>query len=183
MATPTEYRPEWRGIFEGWSKQWVSKHHWKVRHHCPTFEDAVQQCGLVFAYCNKYYVGKVDNPAWFMALFKTAVSNTWIKLAKRDSRTRDLGVLVADFDMLRQHETTLPTGDLVLAAASASPDLLKIIQFLAEAPPAALAVVFADDDRDKINKRLRRFCKLPHQGNYIQQLRAIFKGEEPVGHV
>lgn len=80
------FAPHWDGEIEGYAKRWVAQHHWRVRRLCAEREDSLAECMVVFAKVARVYAGKVDNPRWFMALFKKALANYWIQLARHDTR-------------------------------------------------------------------------------------------------
>jgi hypothetical protein len=82
--------PSWNGAFEQWSYKWVNANYWRVAHVHGSKEDSLQECALVFARCRQHYYDKVDNHAWFMALYKRAIANEWHTHSIRDSRNRAL---------------------------------------------------------------------------------------------
>jgi hypothetical protein len=89
LNKPT-YTPEWNETFQRWAKHYVDKHFWRVKHVYITKDDALQECAVVFARCARNYTGKIDNPAWFMSIYKVAIVNEWNKASLVDQNHRDI---------------------------------------------------------------------------------------------
>ena len=138
----------WNGTFELTARRFVRANQWRVRHMLPTEEDSMQRAGQVFATCYESYIrgGKVDNPAWFMALFKTSLANKWNTIAESDKRRREteaeisstveeglmetqspdsnLGPLSCDLWSLGQDSEVLRAGKALLAAGKETMDII-----------------------------------------------------------
>ena len=166
---------EWGGVFEQWARRWVSKNHWRVAHTIGDREDCLQECALIFTRCLNRYKTKVDNPAWFMALFKVAVANTWILLSKRDTRARpvsqDWGVLDARGDP-SDSNVAFNDGPLLAALHEASDEVRTVLETIANAPAEALGMMFGKTAA-KTNIRLRRMCNLPGRPDIVGELRSL----------
>jgi hypothetical protein len=65
---------QWEGPFEGWAHKFVAKNFWRIE-PLMAYEDALQECALLFFHIRNHYRDKVDNPAWLMSLYKTSVNN------------------------------------------------------------------------------------------------------------
>ncbi len=96
-----KWRPQWTGPYENYARHWVRKQYWRVRHVCPTRDDAISECALVYAKCVDRYInnseqnakegyGVVNNHAWFMALFKQSIYYRWIRLQWNDEAMRSI---------------------------------------------------------------------------------------------
>ncbi len=90
--------PAWGGPFEKWARNYVNKNHWRAAHVFGSEEDSLQECAAVFARCLRTYQGKVDNPAWFMSLFKISVINEWNTVSIKDAHQREMYDADADAD-------------------------------------------------------------------------------------
>lgn len=171
----------WKGAFENWARKWVSTNFWRVRHYFPSEEDALQQCAMLHAYCIEKYAHKVDNAAWMMALFKLAVQTEWHTYARKDQRLRDTTCLIDPeaYDYLLEQQTDYSSGPLAAAFAKGSEELKQVILILLAAPsemvdmifPAALRRTAADHER--INRRLRRLCRIKTEVDVLSELRAL----------
>jgi len=84
------FTPQWR-IVERYAQRWAATKHWRVKLICDDVDDALGECMFVYAKCARIYTGKVDNPAWFMALYKRALANYWVYL-QRHNRYRARGL-------------------------------------------------------------------------------------------
>lgn len=72
---------------QGFIHNWARQNHWKVSYQLPEFEDIVQEGGVVYtSVCNEY--PNIDNPAWFMGMFKTSFCNHMCSFARKDSVRR-----------------------------------------------------------------------------------------------
>lgn len=96
------FEPVWeRSAYEKWTKGFVFKNHWRVKHIFPTQDDAVQECAAIFVICRNKYQNSINrdpdyqgdrlmNDKWFMTLYMRSVSNKWCRFAQWDARERDL---------------------------------------------------------------------------------------------
>lgn len=76
------YWPKWTRELEGYAYNAIRRR-WPRLAPWYEWEDVMQEAYLVFLLCANRYGGAVDNPAWFMALYKTAWSRRLTDLAKR----------------------------------------------------------------------------------------------------
>ena len=182
IARPVYKRPmprfEWKDSpFEGYARKYVKKHFWRVKAVLFTEEDALQQAALVFARCRNAYEGKVDNPAWFMSLFKIALVNEWHSLAVADSATVRCSEMPDGYD-----ETVQPDGPLAAAVAGASNELRTFLRVLGNAPAEFLDILLnypADHadagEADSIyNQRIKRLIGISgSSADIVSEVRAI----------
>lgn len=176
-------RFEWRGAFEGWSRNWVHRNFWRVRELFGSEDDALQECALIFVRCCRAYEGKVDNPAWLMALFKRAVANDWHTFAQKDGRFRSLPLPEPEDEI--DHNP----GVLSAALASGSDELKQFLTVLAEAPAEFLSLLLGDADQiatmssdaaavcaKRFNQRIRRLLGILNPAvDVVSELRAILE--------
>lgn len=79
------YTPQWEGPIAGFTVN-------AIRRVFPSlasryeFEDLLQEARIKFFMCCRAYQGKVDNPAWFMSLYKRALVNHLNTLTERNAR-------------------------------------------------------------------------------------------------
>ena len=75
------FYPRFTNAFEGHAHNVVRKMYPRLmlEHE---FDDLLQEAWVVFLHCRSRYAGKVDNPAWFMALFSRALHNRFIDLQR-----------------------------------------------------------------------------------------------------
>lgn len=167
-------RPEfkWEGVFEGWARNWVRKHFWRVREHfCNDQEDALQECAWLFVACVDRYGSYVDEPKWMMALFKRIVWAHWHDLAKHATAHRNipaqLGERLTDADM------TFSLGPLQANLQSCSAEVKQFLRVMAEAPAEFLQLIFRDDgDLAKLNRRARRLLGIKNPAvDIVSELR------------
>ena len=64
----------WEGSIEAYSRNTVSKNIWRFR-GVYEFNDLMGEAYLVFEKVRCKYANKVDNPKWFMSLYKSALAN------------------------------------------------------------------------------------------------------------
>lgn len=78
--------PEWKGVFEGYATNYVTKNGWKVSRLMDR-DDALQEAHLVFLRCVSRY--QVEDPKHFMALYKRMLSTHFIDTAKDATEIRE----------------------------------------------------------------------------------------------
>jgi hypothetical protein len=144
--TRPQYQPLWQGPFEAWSRQFVAKNHWRVAALCE-FDDAVQECAVVFARCAKLYYGKVDNAAWFMALYKAAVVNYFNTLAKKNKKAAESSK-TAPPRYADGEAVDWSSGPLLALLNQASVELREVLIVIAAAPSELLTLMLAGSKSD-----------------------------------
>jgi hypothetical protein len=159
--------PHWTGVFEQWSHQWVIKNYWRVKHVHGSHEDSLQEAAVVFARCVKAYSGRVDNPAWFMALYKRAVINEWHRHSVRDTKVRDLAT-----DFLDDEESALQVeamdmasthwGEITAHLKGCGGELLDALANIAMAPAELVSMLARGDRRDLVD-----FLDLDHHNPFV----------------
>lgn len=167
-SLPPPYRPAWPGTFEKWATGFVKRNHWRVQNYVGGEDDALQECGIVFARCSNKYGDVVDNDAWFMSLYMRAVSNYWCRLAERDGQVRQLtpfsvddNVPEHDIDRVQYWQTVravvVNEGPFRVTLVEASRELSHFMRSIIRAPTDVLEFVLAPHpDKDAVNARLNR---------------------------
>jgi hypothetical protein len=166
--------PAWSGVFELYSKNWVRKHFWRVKHCIPTQEDALQECGVVFARCVRSYVKarRVNNHAWFMSLYQRALANQWNSFSVKDSQRRELLLnFVSQYDLFEEgsneeHRTaealdaaSTNWGPMLGQLRSSAGELFGVLSTLANAPNDTLAALFSGCSPDRQRTRISKLKK------------------------
>jgi hypothetical protein len=184
---------QWTGAYENWAKAWVRRHFWQVETTFVTQQDAVQQCAVVFSRCLQRYGDKVDNEAWFMALFKRAVIHHWITHSRRASNRRPIwfpeGTKVHPSQRFNREPLLKPCSPaddatLVEIWESASPELQKGLELLSGASQRVLDIIL-DDARssEQIDRRWKRFAHIRSERNIVAELRALLRSPNDNGHL
>jgi hypothetical protein len=133
------YQPQWRGVFENYARQFAHDNHWRVRNIVGGLDDAVQECAVVFCHCCKLYGDAVDNPAWFMALFKRSLANRFVSLARAEERYCRF---IAQQQPLDEIEPA--TAPFVAKLAGMSRELQQVLQAIGTAPRQLLQLLLPD---------------------------------------
>lgn len=178
---PRTIRFDWGGAFEGYARGYVRRNFWRVRELCGSEEDALQECALIFVRCKNLYEGKVNNPAWFMALYKKALAMEWITMSAKDSRLRAIPLPepAAGID----HNL----GMLSAAISGGSAELQKFFSVLAGAPAEFLGLMFnkaelvlsedqavAQEASSRLNRRIKRLLGISNAStDILSEMRAI----------
>lgn len=87
------FQPCWVGPIEGYTINAIKRYYPKLQ-AVYEFEDLIQEAYIKFIVCCRSYSnkkgnsarGRVTNPAWFMALYKTALNNHLTGLVQRHGR-------------------------------------------------------------------------------------------------
>jgi len=173
------YIPEWKGVFENWTKAYVAKNAWRVRSHLGDFEDVMQACGEAFADCVRLYAGKVDNPRWFMSLYKQAVITRFIDWAKKDARLRSTQQEFAEEIKETHQDLEYGSAELSAALAEGSGELKQVLSMILNAPSELLGIMLQDaSDAVRWSRRLCRMAKVYKVNeNVVSELRSILTKE------
>lgn len=162
--------PEWTGAVEGWSKRWVRTNFWRVEVTLGSREDALQQCGMIFAKVCRRYETRVDNAAWMMTLYKRALFNHWIILARKETDNKRM-LTDLKIEML-EASVYVPSSRLSLLWRMASPELTKVMQTIGNAPAEVLDILL-DENAKNLNRRWRRHCEITTQCDLVGELRQM----------
>ncbi len=80
-----KFLPQWEGAIQGYAINYIERNGWTVKGPGYDEHDLLQEAWVVFDKVEKAYPAVVD-PPHFMALFKTALRNHFINLAKKKMR-------------------------------------------------------------------------------------------------
>ena len=180
--------PAWKGAFEGYSRRWVHANFWRVRGYFGhDEEEAMQECALIFARClSKYRGSPVNNHAWFMALYKTALANAWVSYARKEARMRPYSLASRLDDVpLSQLPAEEGSGRLSATLAGASAELRHVLGVIATAPREMLEMMFPERGRMNeaahealVERQLVGICRVKRGSPVLQELRQLLEGGE-----
>jgi hypothetical protein len=181
------FEPPWRGVFENWSKEWVRKHYWRVSPWVPSQEDALQECGVLFARCIQRYGDEVVSPKHFMALYKTAVFNRWHSLATGNMEYREVFVDdISEYNVYEESDDVVGPvqndGMLIVAMKELPEHVKEVLNAMMELSDEMLYWVMAPRKRRphepqgvSANRTMRRLYGLSrHQIDLIGIFRELF---------
>lgn len=152
------YRPRWEGPFENYARAFSKRNHWRVKHIHPTEEDAVQECGIVFTKCVNRYFGTVNNPAWFMGLYKVALMNQFNVFAVKDGQRRSVEQdAPADSEWQAQVSVDHNLGPLGHELRAYKDEIREVLTVLANAPRDAIASIMGARSEVGLGRRIRTF--------------------------
>jgi hypothetical protein len=144
---PVEWRPVWCGTFEASARTFARKNLWRINKQFE-YEDAVQECAVVFLRCCRAYEGKVTSGGHFMALYKRALINDFNNLARRNQRFELVDIAVVEA-CRRQPTSELPTALLLSSLGRASAELREVLRVIVEGPAELLKVMFSWPDNGR----------------------------------
>lgn len=171
----TKCWPEWcvwsGSGFERYAFKFCARNHWRVRRYLGDFEDCMQQCACEWVYCRNRYGCVVNNPAWFMALYKLSLYCMFNSYSNRDTAAR--------MALERYAEVPRPTiehshGPFAAALGRASPELKAALTMLADAP-AEIWDIALSGGKDTVAKSraLLRFAGQAVTHDILAELRLL----------
>jgi hypothetical protein len=134
------WRPLWHGPCEAWAKKFVGKNLWRIGRQFD-YDDAVQQCAVTFLKCCRFYKGKVDNDAHFMALFKRAVINDFHTFARHNRQIKQTRAAIVELYNAHSTNIELPDAPLSVAVNQASAELREVFRVIANGPSELVALM------------------------------------------
>ena len=143
------FRPIWPGPIEGHAVN-TARYYYGHLHAWHEFDDLLQEAYIVFIKCKRAYAGTVDNPAWFMALFRNSLRNRFSTLLQHGPRYN----FIEDLESIN----TDAAGDLK------NDGYLRCI--LEDLPPV-LNMMLRLAVRDKVSPQRRRATRR-HMENWLQ---------------
>lgn len=117
------FRPHWSGEIQGYAYN-STRRYWPTLRAWYEWEDLTQEAYLVYMMCDRRYRGRVDNGAWFMALYKSSWHNKLV----------DLVVRVPQYSLGQSAELWEP----------AAPDIVRELWEIYRGLPQELQVVLID---------------------------------------
>ena len=165
---PPDWRPKW-GPHEAWARGFVKTNQWRVD-RLLTYEEAVQECALIYVRCCRFYEGKVDNPKWFMALFKRAVERGFHTFSLLNNRQIEL----CAEDAITRPQIDFSDGPLYAALSKASDELKDVLRVLATAPSELMYLMLDGVELRRSKERdaalSRSLCRLARVANIRSDL-------------
>lgn len=174
------YLPEWEGPIEGWTVNFLAKHHWKVARTMPR-EDAMQEAVVVFLRLRRKYcmrdVDPVTDPPHFMALYKTSWQRHFIDLANADTEDRVCTSMPEDHEGVEREQTGCTDNDGVLAVMvrQAPREVSMVLALFLNAPQELLDLA--------LNSWRNAGRGRPAESTRINQLLGLPSGYDSLGAV
>lgn len=131
-----KYIPVFEGPLEGFAVNYITKNFWRVDSNIFDREDLLQEAHCLFLKMKGMY-RKVDNPKWFMALYKVALINYINKLS--NTKTERFGVEIfmeediSDSHVIGIHKTH-NEGEMLSLLEKAPPEVRAVLSLFLEAP-------------------------------------------------
>ena len=168
------FEPEWRGVFEHWTRSYMRVHHWKIRYQMD-FDDAVQECAVIFAWCLRKTTsrgGRIDNVRWFMRYYQRAVGTWMITQATKDTQRRET---LATLQQERADDRIDPDALVVASLRNdASAELQTVLRAIITAPTQFIRDLLLQPAPDHIwSRRLCRLCGIPVNENIVGELKKL----------
>ena len=125
------YRPQWQTV-ERYAYRFAAANHWRVKHVLDDPEDVLQECAVIFCKLCQIYGDTVDDPRWFMSLYKTALGRYFTSLARINKRRAANLAAAYEAQMIAPlHEEP---SEFYAALATASDELQAVLRVIAVAP-------------------------------------------------
>lgn len=128
----------WEGPINGYAVNYVNANLWRLYNRY-NFDELVNEAFLVYCKVSITYANKVDNPKWFMALYKTALSNRMHDLSKT------INQLVEDCEEPYKGSSLVTSNDgyLEVLLNQAPSEISSVLSLFINAPQELLDLAFS----------------------------------------
>lgn len=140
------YTPEWEGPVEGYTKNFLRANFWRVE-RLMEYGDALSECYCVFLHLQREYFGVVDNPWWFMSLYKTSLWRKFNTLSNRDTAHRNRIVYLEEQEMAEQAEVGA-LAEFISDLENAPEEALALLRVLLDAPLRFVQAVYQCEESE-----------------------------------
>ena len=177
----TNLKVEWLGVFENWSRAYVTKNGWRVSKLMDP-EDALQECALVFAQCQKRYIeaeeGRCDNLAWFMSLYKRCVIYRFNNLSWANTKSPVLHQYANGIPLQKYTENS--HGPALVALSEMSQEAQDVLKKIASAPAEFLQIALAPLSSLEVwSRKLCRLTGAALNSGILREIQSVLtKGED-----
>jgi len=140
--TDKNYRQRFKGPIEGFVVNYIQKHLWRVNRLVDVDDLMVDAQRLYFECFDRYITkGRVDNPKWFMALFKVSFINYFNAISNEVTKQKgirnftELSNEDSDFsldDYIKGFDSNW--GELIIKVAESPPEVKEVLAVLLEMP-------------------------------------------------
>ena len=138
------------------------------------FEDCLQVSAEVFVRCHNLYAEKVDEPKWFMALYKRALSNEFHTLSSQCTEKRTAEFDYAEASVFSRSNVEHEEASFLVALQEASSELKDVFRVVANAPSEFLKVLLQEADDEAWSRRLCRLARTAKvNSSVVAELRAL----------
>lgn len=155
----------------------MKQNFWRVRHVLGDQEDAMSECAVQWCECRKRYGAHVDNPAWFMHLYKMCVMSRFTDLANKNTRRIDV---VTACDMGESQFDGLPDSqaleqlDLSIKLQTVSSELKEVLTILFNAPREAFDGLFSPAaNPQQVFAAIANKCGISKSNVLLDELREV----------
>ena len=124
------FRPSFKGPIEGYLVNSIQKNLWRVD-QVMTREDLYQDGLMIFCLIRQRYAHLVDNPKWFMALYKRALSNHIHDISKVQTKLAQLVELPIDIE---DSTPSMAEAEAIGLLADAPPEVSDVVRLFLHAP-------------------------------------------------
>lgn len=145
--------PAFTGVIEAYTKRFVHSNLWRIQDNLE-FEDMMQESYIVFLNLSRRYCTdetpsekRIDNAAWFMGIYKSALSNRVTDLAYKSSKIRGTSSLSevhpeSESELVETLQGELENeGCLYLALKSLPVEVASVFKMLGEMTPDVRATL------------------------------------------
>lgn len=157
------------GRLRGWTVNHVSRNYWRVESTMER-DDVMQESYLTFLKVKARYAGVVDEPAHFMALYKTAWTRRFTDLANADTarrveissdRSGPDGEARTSVEELTAGETD-NDGRLAVLLRQAPREVMQVVNLFLSCPQEILDLALQSwqGDRRRSDTSSRKVCQL-----------------------
>lgn len=176
------YLPTYEGAISGYVLNFLRRNYWRVAASHER-DDVLQESYEVFLRCAERY-GLMDTPKHFMALYKTAWTNHFHDLARKDSTERS--AVTYGYDTMLTDDEVLSLLDIIpgeldthgylnTLLQEAPRDVATILAFFLNAPPVLL---------QRVSEAWTRSGRRKADGNnMLCELLGFPKGTDLIGKV
>jgi hypothetical protein len=180
---PVAFNPIWPGSpYEMWAKSLTNRYYQRISRVCPSKEDVLAECAVVFVECKNKYGDKLakqfpraynDRSKVFMTIFQRAAQCRLIDIERKAVRRPD--IVYAE-----ELPETSYEADLTNLLLGASKDLQTVLNTIANAPKDFMRLLLSDKLLCRnptydagISRGWRRCCRLAPGHDLVKELRVL----------
>lgn len=162
---PNRFQPDLTHVVARWTRKWVDRNYWRVRHIIDSKEDAYQECMVILSICYDRYVrhGKVNNQKWFESLYIRSVINAWNSWSRVDEQERS--VVAHDVELPEVLGQSYNAGPAAVMLRELSTDARIVLETMMDAPihviDFILAGITGNAHHNVYNRRLLILSRQP----------------------
>lgn len=124
------FRPQFKGPIEGYLVNTINRNYWRVE-KVMSREDLYQDGVMIFCLVRTRYARIVDNPAWFMSLYKRALNNHIHDVARVQRKLSEQDALP---DQIESTTDSIEAAEVAGLFEQAPPEVAEIVRLFLYAP-------------------------------------------------